>query len=134
MEVETMSSVSDPPVSGKTYPKGVYFTIECLPSDIPIRGNFVATEDPDRDRRDEDQVIADSEWNEWAWCTVKVTAHFGDFEGTDVLGGCNYRDEEDFKAPGGYWEDMKAEAFLDLTVVFEGAAAAFRALQSGGAQ
>lgn len=62
----------------------------------------------------------------WAWCVVKVTAEATDasgkvWRGTDYLGGCNYRDEADFKAPGGYWDDMCERAYDDLVATLKGA-------------
>lgn len=56
----------------------------------------------------------------WAFCSVCVKAIWIDpetdleFEGTDYLGGCSYADEEDFKQPGGYYQQMQKEAFNDL--------------------
>lgn len=53
--------------------------------------------------------------NQWAWCDVTVTAHWDEFEGTsDWLGGCSYTGEEQFREPGGYFDDMKREALLRL--------------------
>lgn len=44
--------------------------------------------------------------NTWAWCTVKVTLVFNDFELSEYLGGCSYDDKEDFIKNSGYYEDM----------------------------
>lgn len=91
---------------------GVTFELECLPEDIPVRGNAMASGDDAADREYEDEIIRRLDAGDvWAWCTVKVTARFGAFEGVSYLGCCNYRDEEDFTQPGGYFEDMEAEAF-----------------------
>jgi hypothetical protein len=49
----------------------------------------------------------------WAWADVKVTAECEGFQGCDYLGGCNYKDEAEFKF-GGYYEDMKKAALDDL--------------------
>lgn len=64
--------------------------------------------------------------NDWAWCKVRVTAQWiapdgTTFEGHDYLGGCSYRSEEDFKQPGGYYDDMKKEAYADLQKAVEAA-------------
>lgn len=50
--------------------------------------------------------------NDWAWCTVRVGCTIPGYhaEGVDWLGGCSYKDEEDFCQEGGYYEDMKAES------------------------
>lgn len=50
----------------------------------------------------------------WPWCSVTVTANYGDFEGDDVLGGCSYGSQADFMEPGGYFDDMKRSAVHDL--------------------
>ncbi len=50
----------------------------------------------------------------WAWCVVTVKARWNGFSGSDVLGGCSYKDEADFREEGGYYEDMVAEALDDL--------------------
>jgi hypothetical protein len=76
--------------------------------------------------------------NEWAWCQVTVTASVGRdnqrFTGGDFLGGCSYRNEEDFikpqfvvypkgntekSEPTGYYEDMKDQAQADLVCVLQ---------------
>lgn len=54
----------------------------------------------------------------WAWCSVRVTATCGDLVGTAHLGGCSYKDEDDFKKCG-YYEDMVEEATDDLKKVIE---------------
>ncbi len=50
----------------------------------------------------------------WAWCTVKVTAKWKNWEGSDYLGGCSYDGEDDFKQDTGYYGDMKDRALEDL--------------------
>jgi len=47
------------------------------------------------------------------WCYVIVTARWGCLEGSAYLGCCLYKSEEDFKG-GGYYEDLKKEAFRCL--------------------
>jgi hypothetical protein len=91
------------------------FTIECLPEDIAIRGNVLVSGDVAEDKQAEDEIIRQlKSGNDWAWCTVKVTARVEfDFFGVDYLGCCSYMSEDDFKK-GGYYEDMKANALNDL--------------------
>ena len=89
------------------------FTIRVLPEDIPVRGNAIVSGDDEYDREIEDKILADLEWNQWAWCCVQVTATFEGMTGNDYLSACSYRDEEDFKT-GGYWEDMKAQAMGEI--------------------
>lgn len=71
------------------------------------------------DANTDDEVV---EWirdqlnsgNDWAWCQIEVKATWQGFTGSDYLGGCSYESEEDFKAVGGYWGDMKLEALASL--------------------
>ena len=93
----------------------VTYTLECSPEDIPVRGNALASGDDEADKEAEDAIIADFEaGNEWAWCRVDVYAEWNGFQGRDSLGACSYRGEADFKAEGGYYEDMKERALDDL--------------------
>lgn len=96
----------------------ITYTVECLPEEIGVRGNAMASGDDAQDKEVEDQIIADLEGgNEWAWCSVKVTASLtidGEtFAGSDYLGCCSYASEVDFKN-GGYFEDMQNAASEDL--------------------
>lgn len=92
------------------------FEIECLPEDLPVRGNasFI---DEETDRENEDRIIADLErGNAWAWCTVKVTARLRGnewLEGESYLGCCSYASEEDFIKNSGCLDDLKKEAVKD---------------------
>jgi len=94
------------------------FKLECLPEDTPIRGNCSAI--------DEETDAATEKWitdqleagNEWAWCIVRVTCYYDaglhGITGTDYLGGCSYDSEADFAKEGGYFEDMKRQAYDDF--------------------
>lgn len=94
--------------------KEIEYEIEVLPEDTEVRGNCMASGDDDFDKECEDKIIADLEaGNVWAWCTVKVTASVGGLEGTDYLGCCSYKDEEDFRE-GTYYESMKEMAVDEL--------------------
>lgn len=57
--------------------------------------------------------------NVWGWCSTHVIAKWTDAEGNEYhgdayLGGCSYRNRRDFMEPGGYYDDMKQEAYDDL--------------------
>lgn len=74
--------------------------------------------DAEQDAKDCAKIRADSEWNEWAWCMVKVTAKYKTWEGHDYLGGCSYESEADFRADG-YYKDMietSLEALADKII------------------
>lgn len=93
----------------------VRYTLECLPEDIPIRGNAMASGNDAEDRRVEDWIFAELErGNPWAWCHVRVRAWAGDVFGEDNLGACSYTSREEFEKPGGYFDDMKMVALDDL--------------------
>jgi hypothetical protein len=94
-------------------PSEIEYTITLEPEDTtPSQGGFQKP-----DGSPDDEIIAaiekEMEWNEWAWCTVKVTAKWGGFEGTSYLGQCSYKDEDDF-AKGGYLPQMKDDAVVEL--------------------
>ena len=92
----------------------IEYRIECLPEEMPVRGNLTDSGDAELDKRDEDAVIAEIEnGNDWAWCTIRVVATYKGLEGNDYLGGCTYSNENDFIA-GGYFDDMKDQARSDL--------------------
>jgi len=99
--------------------KDVVFVVECEPESEPIEGNCSAI-DPDTDRETADWIRSELDHgNDWAWCYITVTAVWQSaagptWTGRDGLGGCSYRSEEDFRAPGGYFNDMKGAALADL--------------------
>ena len=93
------------------------FKVECLPEDMQIKGNASAI-DEETDKAIEQEINRQlGNGNPWAWCTVKVTCYFDNgldgIEGVDYLGGCSYKDKADF-VQGGYFEDMKAQAYDDF--------------------
>lgn len=98
----------------------VRFQLDMEPESIwELKGSFGHPEDEEYVR----QQLRDG--NEWAWCRVHVRATWWDrrtgreYEGDDYLGGCSYGSEEDFKQPGGYYDDMKAQAYADLVAKYE---------------
>lgn len=94
--------------------KDVEFSIECLGEPEPIEGNCSAI-DPQTDAETAEWIRTELDHgNDWAWCTVKVTATWEGLEGVDYLGCCSYKSEADFKAEGGYYADMKAQALAAL--------------------
>jgi hypothetical protein len=95
------------------------YDLDVEPDDLDIRGNASAIDD-ETDRETEDAIFARLENGDvWAWAvvTVRATLTIDDetFTGRAVLGGCSYADEADFCQPGGYYDDLQAEALDDLT-------------------
>ncbi len=87
-------------------------TLEALPEDEAPEGHF-ASGDDEWDRKTCAAIREQAEYSEWAWFTAKVTVRLLGFEGTDYLGCCSCKDEENFRSDG-YFEDMQAEALRDL--------------------
>lgn len=98
----------------------ITYELECLPEDMPVRGNAMASGDDAYDKAVEDEILADLEsGNEWAWCVVKVTAtgvfNGVKFHGVAYLGGVSCKSREDFETgDADYLEAMKADALADL--------------------
>ncbi len=92
----------------------VELIVEILPEDQPVAGNAMCSGDLVYDREVEREILADlADGNDWAWCTVKVTARVDGIEGTSYLGCCSYASEKDFRN-GGYYPEMKEEAVREL--------------------
>ncbi len=91
----------------------VEFSLSCEPEEIQIEGNACSI-DEETDKAIEKYIIDQlNDGNEWAWCTVQVSARYKDMEGNAYLGCCSYRSEKDFMKDG-YYKDLKNEAFADL--------------------
>lgn len=91
------------------------------PSDVPVRGNALSSGNVLHDRRYEDAILRMlEEGNEFAWFDAEVYASIYLTDGTelrgesDYLGACSYASEADFRAPGGYFDDMRATALDNL--------------------
>lgn len=110
-------------MSTELTPNDCAFTLTAEQDDIPVRGNAMASGDDEVDRAEEDRILNElDDGNVWAWASVTLTCTFGGFEGFDSLGACSYRDEDDFKQPGGYYEDMREQAFENLVAIMGEAA------------
>ena len=89
-------------------------TVEAVPEDTPVRGNALASGDDALDKKEEDRILADLEWNEWAWCVAKVTAEFHGLTATEYIGGCSYESSLDFIYNSGYYDDMVETCLEDI--------------------
>jgi hypothetical protein len=88
----------------------IEFTVECLPEDMPIRGNGMASGDTAYDEQCAREIEAElAAGNAWAWCTIRVTGEWRDLVETAYLGCCSYASEDDFRNNSGYFDDMRAE-------------------------
>ena len=79
-------------------PQEVEISICVEYEDIPVRGNAIASEDPEYDEKVENDIINDLEsGNIFAWCTAIVKARWAGFEGVDTLGAVSCFNEESFR-------------------------------------
>jgi hypothetical protein len=109
--------------------KHAEIVVECLPEDISIKGNVLASGDDAEDKLAEDSIREDLEnGNEWAWCTIKVSLQWKGYEGVDYLGACSYKSKSDFIEQDGYFPDMVASAFDDLVASIENDIESFKTL------
>ncbi len=111
----------------KTVTRGMAtITLTMEPEIGPFEGDF-------DDRETEEWIRSElASDNQWAWCVVTVTAKWGGFEGSDHLGGCSYKSEEDFRQPGGYFDDMVKAALETLNQSIRDAAAKLETLIEEG--
>lgn len=87
-------------------------TVDC--DDIPIRGNVMASGDAEFDKQVEDALISRvNSGDVWAWARVEVTGTFKGLSESEYLGGCSYKDQNDFEESG-YYDDMKAVILATL--------------------
>jgi hypothetical protein len=101
---------------------GVEFELRMEPETMEVRGNVMASGDDDFDRVVEDEILDRLDnGDEWAWCIVAVEARYAGLVGRDSLGGCSYKDEDNFCQPGGYYQDMQECALDDLLAEAEAA-------------
>lgn len=107
----------------------VTITVYAEVDELPIEGNAMASGDNEADREAE-QWIRDQldQGNIWAWAAVTVTVAWEGFEASDHLGACSYKSEEDFREPGGYFDQMVNEALDELNDRVAKAHAAMEAL------
>ena len=84
-------------------------TVECLPEDMPIRGNYIVSGDDTQDRADELECARRLEFNPWAWCCVRVECEYEGLTADTYLGCCSYDGESDFVENSGYYDDMVQE-------------------------
>lgn len=93
----------------------VVVRVEAEPDFIPVEGNASASGDDAFDRKIEQGILRRLEEGDvWAWAAVTVTVIWAPFSASDHLGCCCYTDENDFRQPGGYFDDMVQQALDEL--------------------
>lgn len=75
-------------------PADVTFEVRTEPEDIEVRGNAMASDDPDLDREVEDRIIERLNGGDYeAWCGVIVEARYGEHLGGDSIWGNTLSDD-----------------------------------------
>lgn len=80
------------------------------------RSYRMSFEDPETVRWIEEQLTQGSEW---AWCTVQVSAIYGELRSNAYLGSCSYESREGFIRDSGYYSQLVAEAVEGLALLLE---------------
>ncbi len=81
------------------------FEVIAHPEETIVRGNAMASGDDAFDAQFEAHILADMQWNQWAWCTIEVRGLWNSIEVSEFLGCCCYGCKKDFLADG-YFTDM----------------------------
>lgn len=103
----------------ETTEDGITIELAISEEDIPVRGSFASGDDA-ADKALEDDIIRRADAGDvWAWCCVRVRASLDGFQGEDYLGGCSYRDANDFVGQDYYYPDMVDRAIADLRATLE---------------
>jgi hypothetical protein len=100
----------------------VSIKLEVRQSDIPVKGNAMASGNYECDRKVENQILKRLENGDiaaWFDCVVTVSIEWSDdtddyeYEGFDSLGGCSYNSFKEFIKQGseGYYGDMLDQAW-----------------------
>ena len=96
----------------------VTITVAAEPDPVPVEGNASASGDDEFDREAEQSILCRIQQGDvWTWAAVTVTVSWGPFSTSDHLGCCSYADEEDFRQPDGYFDDMVDEALEELNKI-----------------
>ena len=77
----------------------VEFSVLVESEDLPVRGNYMSTDDNEADKAAEDEILERLKRDDiYAWCMIRVTAKWEEFEGFATLGCCSYSENEDGEA------------------------------------
>jgi hypothetical protein len=97
----------------------VTIEVQALEEYTQVRGNATSSGDDAADKECEDTIIKNLEsGNEWAWCTIKVTASWNERTCSTYLGCCSYDSKEDFLKDN-YYTDLVDEAIDGLNKILQ---------------
>lgn len=73
----------------------VKFSVELESEFTDVRGNFMVTDEPEKDKEAEDEILRRLDNGETeAWCTIVVKATWKEFSGVATLGGCSFESKD----------------------------------------
>lgn len=76
----------------------VSFKVTVEPEDIPVKGNYMCTDDPEQDRKDEQEILDRlKRGDELAWCCILVEATWEGYTGIASIGGNSLTKESEVK-------------------------------------
>lgn len=107
----------------------VTFTVHIEQEHEPVRGNAMASGDPDLDRQVEDEILSCLDRGDVeAWCSITVEARWRGYVGRDHLGCCSHLPGDGRPSLAEQVEDtiqshtMRAEALADLNATLKATA------------
>lgn len=59
-------------------------------------------------------IRKDMEWNQWAWCCIRLTVEYRGVKADNYLGACSYESKEDFIKSNDYYPQMLKDALSEL--------------------
>ena len=90
---------------------------------ISVRGNYMCTDDPEQDKKDEDEIISRvNNGDEKAWFCLKVTATLEGFSHSVYLGCCSLAEDDDiekFALEEGFYDEAKVGLHEELKSTLE---------------
>jgi hypothetical protein len=90
------------------------------PDPVPVEGNASASGDDAFDHEVDHNILSRLQQGDvWAWAAVTVSVTWNGFEGRSSLGCCSYADEDDFRQPDGYFDNMVEEALAELNQILD---------------
>lgn len=81
-----------------------------IADDLQVRGNALCSGNDKLDKQCEDEILRRLDSGDvWAWASAEVKVTKGGLTESEYLGGCSYKDAQDFKRCG-YYYDMVTTA------------------------
>jgi len=88
----------------------ISWVVTCEYEHTHPRGYF-ASDDNEFDEQIVQSILKNSEWNEWAWCMVKVEGIYKGLSAYNYIGCCSNESREDFIENSGSFVDMQEEVY-----------------------